>query len=102
MTSPTNRSSQARERMLAELRRELMGPSEPEEAVSEFPTARYVVGRLAPAKSEDSDHDAVIDADQNDTMAAGDDDEEAGADEPSPPLVVGFNPSSMGLSFLVD
>ena len=102
MTSPTNRSRQARERMLAELRRELMGPSEPEEAVSEFPTARYVVGRLAPAKSENNDRDAVVDPDQNDTMAAGDDDDEAGADEPSPPLVVGFNPSSMGLSFLVD
>ena len=102
MSSPTNRSRQARERMLAELRRELMGPSEPEEVVLEFPTTRYMVGRLAPAKSEDNDRDAVIDPDQNDTLAAGDDDEEAGADESSPPLVVGFNPSSMGLSFLVD
>ena len=103
MTESTSRSRQARGRVLAELRRELMGPSEPVEIISEFPTARYVVGRLAPAKSDDDDADAVVDAAENDTLGAGaDEDEEEGADEQSPPLVVGFNPSSMGLSFLVD
>lgn len=102
MTDPTGRSRQARAQVLAELRRELMGPSEPEETIREFPSTRYAVGRLAPARSGDDDVDAVIDAAENDTLGAGADDEEAGADEQSPPLVVGFNPSSMGLSFLVD
>lgn len=102
MREPTSRSREARARILAELRRELLGPSEPREVISEYPSTRYIVGRLAPARSGDDDLDAQVDATENDTLGAGDDDEEAGADEQSLPLVVGFNPSSMGLSFLLD
>ena len=102
MTEHASGSRQARGRVLAELRRELMGPSEPEEVIPEFPSTRYAVGRLAPAKSAKDDNDAVVDATENDRLGAGADDEEAGADEQSPSLVVGFNPSSMGLSFLID
>lgn len=102
MSETTNKSREARDHILAELRRELMGPSEPEEVIEEFPSTRYIAGRLAPARSGDDDIDAIVDTAENDTIGAGADDEEAGADEQSPPLVVGFNPSSMGLSFLVD
>lgn len=102
MSEPDGKSGKARERILAEVCRELMGPSEPDEAIVEFPSTRYVVGRLAPAKSEEDDVDAVVDATENDSIGAGSDDSESGADEQSPPLVIGFNPSSMGLSFLLD
>ena len=103
MNKPSSKSRDARDQILSELRRELMGPSEPEELiVGEFPTTRYIAGRLAPAKSGEDDLDAVVDPAENDSMGAGSDDQEAGADEHSPPLVIGFNPSSMGVSFLVD
>ena len=102
MSERTNRCREARGRIVAELRRELLGPSEPEEAITEFPSTRYVVGRLAPARSAENDGGATVDVAENDTLGAGADDEEAGAEEPPVPLVLGFNPSSMGLSFLVD
>ncbi|TKB08892.1 helicase [Desulforhopalus sp. IMCC35007] len=71
-----------------------MGPTSEDETITEFPTTRYVIGRLAPLKSE-------IPEMENDPLASGSDDDEAGEYEPQPPLIVGFNPSSMGLSFLV-
>jgi hypothetical protein len=79
-----------------------MGPTTADEVISEYPTSRYVVGRLAPAKSADDDTDAVIDQSENDTLAVGGGDDEDGDEENSPPLIIGFNPSSFGLSFLVD
>lgn len=100
--SATNASRTSRAKILAELVRELMGPSDPAEALSEYPTGRYVVGRLAPARSAHDDVDARIDELENDTLGAGSDDSETGTEDSSPPLVVGFSPSSMGLSFLVD
>ena len=44
-----NKSRLVRDRLVHALRRELMGPSEPDEIIKEFPTTRYVAGRLAPA-----------------------------------------------------
>jgi len=76
-----------------------MGPSDPNEAISEFPTSRYIVGRLAPARENDDDMHGAVDPTENDSLGAGDDDDEAGPDEGGPPLIIGFNPSSIGLSF---
>lgn len=98
-----NKKRHARTRVVDELRRELMGPSDLHETIDEeYPTGRYIVGRLAPSPSEDRDTDAQMDSTENDTLGAGEDDPESGADEPSVPLTLGFHPSSMGVSFLVE
>jgi hypothetical protein len=95
---PDNKSSIVRDRLVQALRTELMGPSEPEEIIKEYPTARYTVGRLAPA----NDPEAAIPPTENDSLGAGSVDDESGNEEDPPPLIIGFNPSSMGLSFLID
>jgi len=91
---PDSSKRESRSRILEALERELMGPTSADEAITEFPTTRYIVGRLAPLESE-------IPELENDQFAAGNDDDEGGEYEPQPPLIVGFSPSSMGLSFLV-
>src|SRR5690606_35710296 len=91
---PDSSKRESRARILQALGRELMGPTTHDEVITEFPTTRYVVGRLAPLKSE-------IPETENDQLAVGSDDDEAGEYEPQPPLIVGFSPSSMGLSFLI-
>ncbi|WP_410210817.1 DISARM system helicase DrmA [Aquirhabdus sp.] len=91
---PDSSKRESRSRILEALTRELMGPSSVDEALTEFPTTRYIVGRLAPL-------DTVIPETENDQFAVGIDDDEGGEYEPQPPLIVGFSPSSMGLSFLV-
>lgn len=98
----TNESRTARDRLVESLRAELMGPSAPDEILHEYPTSRYIAGRLAPARAADDDTDAAIDPAANDTLAVGGGDEEEGEEEASAPLIIGFNPSSFGLSFLVD
>lgn len=100
--SQTSGSRQVRARLVETLRRELMGPSDDTEVIREYPTSRYVVGRLAPAQQADDDTDAVIDPAENDSLAVAGEDNEDGGEESSPPLIIGFNPSSFGLSFLVD
>ena len=100
--SASNKSRQVRDRLVDALRRELMGPTEPDEVIEEYPTSRYLVGRLAPARAADDDTDAEIDPAENDTLAVGGADEEDGGEETVAPLIIGFNPSSFGLSFLVD
>lgn len=100
--SSSNKSRTTRDRLVEALRRELMGPSTPDEIINEYPTSRYLVGRLAPARAAEDDDDAVIDPAENDTLAVGGGDDEDGGEETSPPLVIGFNPSSFGLSFLID
>lgn len=88
-----------RDQMIDALRRELMGPWHPEDETDpseEFPTARYIVGRLAP-------QDLEIDNVENDELPGGDDDEgETGEASFQPPQVLGFMPSSMGLSFVLN
>jgi hypothetical protein len=88
-----------RDEMLDALRRELMGPWHPEDDTDpseEFPTSRYIVGRLAPQDSE-------IDQIENEALPTGDgDDGETGEASFEPPQVLGFMPSSMGLSFVLD
>jgi hypothetical protein len=86
----------ARRRILDAMRRELIGPFEgdDERFQREFPTSRYVAGRLAPIEER-------IDPAENDVLDAGQDDEEAGSSDANLPLVIGFHPSSMGISFVV-
>ncbi|WP_445358947.1 DISARM system helicase DrmA [Microbulbifer sp. ANSA005] len=86
---------ESRSRILEVLERELMGPTTVDESVNEFPTTRYIVGRLAPLSSEIPQHEK----DPIPGASRGDDDD--GEDDPQAPLIVGFSPSSMGLSFLV-
>ncbi|WP_210433794.1 DISARM system helicase DrmA [Enterobacter huaxiensis] len=91
---PDSSKRESRSRILEALERELMGPTTADESINEFPTTRYIIGRLAPLKSEIPDY-------EKDELAAGNDDDEGGGYESQPPLIVGFSPSSMGLSFLV-
>jgi hypothetical protein len=79
-----------------------MGPSAPDEVIHEFPTNRYIVGRLAPARSSEYDSDAAIPSSENDALGVGSGNSEEGDDDTTPPLIIGFNPSSFGLSFLID
>jgi hypothetical protein len=95
-------AADVRARLVAALRAELMGPQTPDEIIREFPTGRYIVGRLAPARMAPDDLDAAMNPAENDTLAAGTADDEGGQEEAPPPLIIGFNPSSFGLSFLVD
>lgn len=99
---PASGSRSARDKILFELRRELIGPSEPDELIrGEYPTSRYIVGRLAPAKSDVDDIDAQISQEENEIIDAGDEDSETSGEEQVPTLIVGFNPASIGLSFLI-
>ena len=78
-----------------------MGPSETNEIIADFPTSRYIVGRLAPATVNNETSDSALDSTADDSLGVGTDTEEDGEDEPSLPLVGGLRPSSLGLSFLV-
>ena len=95
-----------RGRIFQALRRELMGPSHPDETITEFPTSRYIIGRLAPAlepdhEGSDEDIDGRIDPLENDTLEVGPAGDEESTNEAQAPLIMGFHPSSMGLSFLL-
>ena len=48
-----------------------MGPTSPDEVIHEYPTSRYLVGRLAPARASEDDTDAAVDPAENDSLAAG-------------------------------
>lgn len=100
--SDAGTSRAVRERLIDALQKELMGPSDSQEVISEFPTTRYIVGRLAPARENDADSDAAVEITENDSLGVGTGDDDDGEEDASPPLVIAFNPSSFGLSFLVD
>ena len=58
----------ARSRIISSMEKELMGPSEIEERFKgEYPSTRYIVGRLSPANEP-------IDPEQNDGLGVGCDD----------------------------
>ena len=61
---PDSSKRDARGRILDALRRELLGPSDPNEAIQEFPTSRYIVGRLAPATDAEADDASYEEVDQ--------------------------------------
>jgi hypothetical protein len=74
-----------------------MGPynGTKEQFSGEYPTSRYIVGRLAPFEQPVADE-------ENDTLGVGQEEEEDGPEDEPLPLVLGFHPSSIGLSFIVD
>ena len=66
-----------RDQMVDALRRELMGPWHPEDETDpseEFPTGRYIVGRLAP-------QDLALDEEANDALPTGDNDDGGSNDD---------------------
>ena len=85
---------EARSRLSAALRLELLGPERPEEELRESPLTRYATGMLAPFGT------SVLDEERDEEVADGDDDEPSVA-EFGPPMSQSITPSSIGLSFLV-
>ena len=80
------------------LSRELLGPfGEPDEALPQRPTGRYLLGRLAPAGTTVSPEED--EAEGPDDIGRGDDTSDAGY---ASPISMAMNPSSIGLSFTVD
>jgi hypothetical protein len=73
-----------------------MGPYDgtDEQFSGEYPTSRYIVGRLAPFEQPVPDE-------ENDTLGVGEEEEETGPIDEPLPLVLSFHPSSIGLSFIV-
>ena len=79
-----------------------MGPTDPEEEFTEYPRTRYIIARLAPAPEDESDRDAEIDATENENYEVTEDGSETSEEDARPALINAFEPSSMGLSFLID
>jgi hypothetical protein len=86
---------EARKRLSDALRFELLGPEAPEEELVESPITRYLTGMLAPFGTE------VASTEQDESLALGEGDEDAGAADAAPPLSQAMSPSSIGLSFLL-
>ena len=85
----------ARSRIVAALRLELLGPESPDEQLSESPLTKYVAGTLAPFGT------GVPEEEHDDQLTGDGEDEEAGAVDFGPPVSQALTPSSIGLSFLV-
>ena len=82
-----------RDRLVAALRDDLLGPHAPEEVLAQSPGTRYLVGMLAPQgtavdPSEDESLDAEADGDDGEADAVR--------------LSASLDPSSIGLSCVVD
>src|SRR5205807_1127780 len=86
---------EARSRIAAALRLELLGPETPEEQLHESPLTKYVAGTLAPFGT------GVPEEERDDQLTGDGEDEEAGAVDFGPPVSQALTPSSIGLSFLV-
>ncbi|MGB9631714.1 MAG: DISARM system helicase DrmA [Chloroflexaceae bacterium] len=93
MNTPT--PSELRDRLIAELRRDLVGPHAPDEEISDRPTVQYLTGILYPAGK------AAEDSEEDEPLGIGDD--EAG-DESEIRVIFSqtMYPSAIGLSFAVD
>jgi Helicase conserved C-terminal domain len=83
-----------RDEIVRRLERDLVGPGEPDETITDFPLERYVCGILYPQ------HDDPIDPSQDDDVAEGDD--EATFADPPVALANEKYPASAGLTFAVD
>lgn len=84
-----------RDQLADALRMELMGPVEEREALKERPSTRYVCGILWPEGTQ-------IEPDQNEAQPPGDDEEDSSGFEESIPLVQTLNPSSIGVSVILE
>ena len=98
MDDLTERQAATRRELVQALRDDILGPAGgPEEVLtgSERPLTRYLVGRLAPVGTG-------VDAEEDDDSAGGESeigDSDAGT---ASPVTMAMNPSSIGLSFVVD
>lgn len=87
-------TTQLRTQLLAELRRDLVGPHAPDELLTDRPTVQYLTGMLYPAG-------VGIDTAEDDLLGIGSaGDEDRGGTE-MPPLSQTMNPASLGLSCAV-
>lgn len=93
--SPSLTMEAARSDLVDALRSELIGPAAGEaEELTQRPTSRYLLGRLAPP-------DTKVDPDEDDGSGeAGSDGDDADAGHASP-ITMAMNPSSIGVSFVV-
>ncbi|MFQ3661341.1 MAG: DISARM system helicase DrmA [Chloroflexaceae bacterium] len=93
MKRPT--PSELRDRLIAELRRDLVGPHAPDEEISDRPTVQYLTGILYPPGK------AAEDSEEDEHLGVGGD--EAG-DESESHIIFSqtIYPSAIGLSFAVD
>src|SRR5687767_2811107 len=80
-----------RDRLVAALRFDLLGPERPDEVITQSPATRYLLGMLAPRGTQ-------IDQSEDDSREGQAGDE---ADDAAPPMTMSLNPSSIGISFLV-
>jgi hypothetical protein len=88
---PSFEGETVRERLVAALRHDLLGPEDNHESLSQSPATRYLIGMLAP-------HNTEVDATEDDLSENGGGAEE-GVEEP-PPISLTMAPSSIGLSFV--
>jgi hypothetical protein len=82
-----------RDKLLAALRQELLGPSAPDEVLRQPPGTRYLVGMLAPRGTE-------IDPVEDESFAG--DESEEGAEQEAIRVSASLDPSSIGISCVVD
>ena len=87
--------SKLRDRLLAELRRDLVGPHTPDEELTDRPTVQYLTGMLYPAgrDTEDSEEDEQLGVGGDDTGDEG---------ETNVSFAQTMYPSTIGLSFAVE
>ena len=93
MSHPT--AAELRDRLIAELRRDLVGPHTPEEVLSDRPTVQYLTGILYPAgqSTDDSEEDERL-------GVGGDEADDEG--EPQVSFAQTMYPAAIGLSFAVE
>jgi len=82
-----------RDKLLSALRHELLGPSAPDEVLPQPPGTRYLVGMLAPRGTE-------IDPSEDESFAG--DESEEGSDEEAIRVSASLDPSSIGISCVVE
>lgn len=88
-------SLEVRNRLVEALRLEALGPSAEDEELEDRPSSHYLCGILWPQGTE-------IEPDQNEEQPPGDDEEGSAGFEPTIPLVQTLNPSSIGLSLILE
>ncbi len=81
-----------RDRLVAALRNDLLGPGSPDEVLLQSPSTRYLVGMLAPRGT-------AADSSEDESLEAGSDED---GDDGAVRLSASLDPSSIGLSCVVD
>src|SRR5713226_4785449 len=81
-----------RDRLVAALRNDLLGPSSPDEVLLQSPSTRYLVGMLAPRGT-------TADASEDESLES---ESEEDGDDGAVRLSASLDPSSIGLSCVVD